>query len=218
MKYLITGHKGFIGTSLVNYLENRGEEVVGVDYPNDLCEVRPLPPVDIIVHLAAETSVRKSIQMPTMFIRNCGSTINVLNEACRSEAKFIFISSCGAANPTNPYSASKVAGEALCQAYRKSYNMDISVLRLSNVYGPHSNHKDSVIAKFIKQKLANEPVTINGSGHQKRDFVHVDDVCKAIYECSEDFAEISTHKLTSINTLVELLKIDKLIYYSPIEG
>ena len=220
MKYLITGHKGFIGTNLVNYLEKYGEEVVGLDYPNDVVDNIPgHTNVDVVIHLAAETNVRNSIITPKFtFTRNCISTIHMLDVAKRNSAKFIFISSCGAANPTNPYSASKVAGEALCHAYRKSYNMNISVLRLSNVYGPHSNHKDSVIAKFIKQKLANEPVTINGSGHQKRDFVHVDDVCKAIHECSEDFAEISTGKLTSINTLVELLEIDKVIYDSPIEG
>lgn len=226
MKYLITGHKGFIGTNLVNYLQDRGEHVVGLDIDDcDLCNGYPTIlmdlkyHIDIVVHLAAETSVLRSIGTPDWaFLRNCESTVKMLEFARSKNAKFIFISSCGAQNPINPYAASKVAGEALCQAYRKSYNMDISILRLSNVYGPHSNHKDSVIAKFIKQKLANEPVTINGSGHQKRDFVHVDDVCKAIHECSEDFAEISTGKLTSINTLVELLKIDKVIYDSPIEG
>lgn len=219
MKYLITGHRGFIGTNLVNYLEERNHEIIGIDYPDDLCErvAEPIN-VDVIVHLAAETNVRQSIINSGNFLRNCKSTYVALEYARVNGAKFIFASSCGAANPINPYAASKAACEALCIAYRESYHMNISILRFSNVYGPHSKHKDSVIAKFIKQKLNNEPVTINGSGHQMRDFIHVQDICKAIYECSDDFAEISTGRLTSINTIVEMLDIKDVIYDSPIEG
>lgn len=219
MKYLITGNKGFIGTNLTNYLQSRNEEVIGIDYPIDLCCIQPLPKSDIIVHLAAETNVRDSILDPNkVFIRNCQSTINLLNHAKEINSRFIFASSCGAISPINPYAASKTACESLCIAYRKSYNMDISILRFSNVYGPYSKHKDSVITKFIKQKLNNEPVTINGSGHQMRDFIHVQDICKAIYECSDNFAEISTGRLTSINTITEMLDIKDVIYDSPIEG
>jgi UDP-glucose 4-epimerase len=219
VKYLITGHKGFIGTNLINYLQERNEKVIGLDYPDDLCErvAEPLD-IDIVIHLAAETNVRKSIINSGNFLRNCKSTYVALEYARINYAKFIFASSCGAANPINPYSASKLAGEAICKAYRESYMMDISILRFANVYGPYSKHKDSVIAKFIKQKLNNEPVTINGSGHQTRDFIHVQDICKAIYTAHEDFSTIATGHLTSVNSIIEMLNIKDVIYDSPIEG
>ena len=220
MKYLITGHKGFIGTNLVNYLQEKGEEVIGIDYPNDIVEDIPgHTGIDVVVHLAAETNVRQSIITPKItFSRNCLSILHMLDVAKSNYAKFIFASSCGAANPINPYSASKLAGEAICQAYRESYMMDISILRFANVYGPHSKHKDSVIAKFIKQKLNNEPVSINGSGHQTRDFIHVQDICKAIYTAHEEFSTIATGTLTSVNSIIEMLGIKDVIYDSPIEG
>ena len=132
------------------------------------------------------------------------------------KAKFIFASSCGAPQSLSPYSASKLAGEALCKAYRHSYDMDIVILRLANIYGPHSLHKESVVAKFIKAKLNNESVTIYGNGEQTRDFVHVLDVCKAIYEAKED-KQISSSELHSINYIADWLELEKK-YTDPIPG
>jgi len=220
MKYLITGNKGFIGTNLTNYLLSKNEKVVGIDYPDDIYDSVPdHAGIDIIVHLAAETNVRTSIDNPeNTIIKNTVSTLHMLEVAKQNNAHFIFASSCGAASSTNPYSASKLAGEAICKAYRRSYDMKVSVLRFSNVYGPHSDHKESVIAKFIKAKLNNEPVTIFGSGHQMRDFIHVSDVCKAIHECWDNYTEISSGTLTSINTIIEMLDIKDIINDSPIEG
>lgn len=219
MKYLITGHKGFIGTNLVNYLQLYGEVVEGIDRPDDLrTKVPSTSDIDVVVHLASETDVRRSIERPKLFFdSNISLMFSALQIAKMNNARLIFTSSCGASNPINPYAASKLACEALCQTYRHSYQMDISILRLSNVYGPHSKHKSSVIAKFIKQKLSNESVTIYGTGHQARDFIHVQDVCKAIYHVSDDFT-VSTGRLTSINYVTELLGIKNIVYESPIIG
>lgn len=222
MKYLITGDQGFIGTNLTKYLTHFNHEVIGLDRPSDCCNDYIMEKVDIIVHLAAETDARRSIEKPVQtFINNCKSTINVLNLARECKAKVIFTSSCGVRNITNPYTASKLACEAICKAFRNSYKLNINILRLSNVYGPYSLHKSSVVTKFIKAKLDNVPATIYGTGHQKRDFIHVLDVCKAIYNCSVDDhnndCEVSTGILTSINTLAELIRC-KVEYSDPIEG
>lgn len=220
MKYLITGSAGFIGTNLVNYLKERDEEVIEIDYPIDVTQKIPISnKIDVFVHLAAETDVRTSIFEPgETFLRNCRSTANVLEAARWNKARFVFASSCGASNPANSYAASKLACEALCTAYRKSYGMDISVLRLANVYGPHSLHKSSVIAKFINNILDNKPLQIFGDGHQVRDFIYVEDVCKAIYECFHEYEEIATGRLTSINNLIDLLSYDKVEYSDPVQG
>lgn len=218
MKYLITGHKGFIGQNLVKYLKNLGHEVVGFDFPGLTRNIPVSDEIDVLVHLAAEVDVRKSILEPRdFFIKNCVSTADALEAAKLSNAKFIFTSSCGAANSTNAYSASKLTGEALCKAYHNSYNVDISILRLANVYGPYSDHKTSVISKFIKSKIENKPIEVYGTGHQKRDFIYVDDVCKAIVD-SPEFLNVATGHLTSINSLIEILNIKDVNYLPPVKG
>ena len=216
-KYLITGDKGFIGTNLKRYLSQQGYEVIGLDRPTDCCNDYIMEKVDIVVHLAAETDVRKSIEDPAQtFINNCKSTINILNFAWSCNAKVIFASSCGVRRITNSYTASKLAGESICKAFRESYGLDVNILRFSNVYGPFSLHKTSVVTKFIKAKLTDIPALIFGTGHQKRDFIHVSDVCKAIHECQGD-QEVSTGVLTSINTLAELIGCE-VKYSDPING
>ena len=82
--------------------------------------------------------------------------------------------------PTSPYGASKLAGEAYCSAFAGSYGLPTVALRFSNVYGPYSYHKGSVVAAFCKRALAGEPLVVYGDGTQTRDFVFVDDLCRGI--------------------------------------
>ena len=223
MIYLVTGSNGFIGTNLTNYLLQRGHEVVGLDYQHcDLCEGFPAiltsRKIDVIVHLAAETDVRESLQNPEkFFIRNCQSTVLMLELAKKLGSKFIFTSSQAANYCLSPYGASKLACEALIESYRNAYGLNVVILRLSNVYGPHSIHKQSVISEFIKAKLNHRPAKIYGSGEQVRDFIHVQDVCEVIASADKDLT-VSTGKLTSINRLVDLLSIPTVHYMHSIKG
>jgi len=82
--------------------------------------------------------------------------------------------------PLSPYGASKLACEAFCFAFSGSYGLQTISLRFANAYGPRSNHKESVVAKFFRKVLKNEPITIYGDGHQTRDLIYVDDICHAI--------------------------------------
>ncbi|MFW6163840.1 MAG: NAD-dependent epimerase/dehydratase family protein, partial [Planctomycetota bacterium] len=82
--------------------------------------------------------------------------------------------------PVSPYGASKLAAEGYCSAFAGSYNMNTVALRFANVYGPYSYHKGSVIAKFFKNILHDEPLTVYGDGTQTRDFVYTGDLCQAI--------------------------------------
>ena len=208
MKYLVTGSDGFIGRNLVDFLLNKNKEVVSIDYPTDLCEVTPgHTGIDIVVHLAAETDVRQSLTMPrTTFLRNCQSTLSALEVARLNNARLIFASSAAAANPISPYGASKAAGEALCTAYRESYSMNITILRISNVYGPWSINKNSVVSKFIKNILSGDPVEIYGEGDQTRDFIYVKDVCKSIYNAKDNQVEICTGETVTINYIYSYLR------------
>ena len=82
--------------------------------------------------------------------------------------------------PKSPYGASKLAGEAYCSAFHGSYGLPTVALRFTNLYGPYSYHKGSVVAAFCKQASAGEPLVVYGDGSQTRDFVFVDDLCEGI--------------------------------------
>jgi UDP-glucose 4-epimerase len=109
----------------------------------------------------------------------------------------------------SPYGASKLAVEGYCSAYSASYGMNCVSLRFSNVYGPRSFHKGSVVAQFIKQILKGEALTIYGDGSQTRDYVHTRDLADGIIAAlTADVSgpvQLGTGIPTSLNELVEVL-------------
>jgi UDP-glucose 4-epimerase len=165
----------------------------------DVCDEalarRAMAGVDVVVHLAANTGVAPSIADPRKdCLINVIGTLNYL-EACRATGvrRFVFASS-GAPvgecepplheelppHPVSPYGASKLAGEAYCSAYARSFGIDTVALRFGNCYGPFSRHKTSIVAKFIREALLGEAWEIHGDGGQTRDFIYVDDIADAI--------------------------------------
>lgn len=221
MNYLISGGLGFIGKNLAIKLSKTSQiEVLDKLTGCDLCKVDILAPTcSTFIHLASLTNVRESILNPTDFIiQNCQSTLNCLNFAKTHNSHFIFTSSMGAPDAMSPYSASKLACEAICTAYRESYGVKVTVLRLSNVYGPHSRHKNSVIPKFIKLCLDKQPLIIFGNGSQTRDFIYVDDVVETIINCGEvKTLNVSSGVPTSILYLAKFIKdlSTELISFTP---
>ena len=181
---------------------------------------------DGVVHLAANTGVIPSIENPRMdCMANVLGTFTYLN-ACRmqSVARFVLASS-GAplgekippiheemvARPISPYGASKLCGEAYCSAFYGSYNLQTVCLRFGNVYGPYSIHKGSVVAKFIKQIMSDKNLIIYGDGNQTRDFIYIDDLCRAIRagltqeNAGGEIFQIATHKEHTVNEVAESL-------------
>ena len=181
--------------------------------------------MDFVVHLAAHTNVVNSIADPEHDIdQNVGGILSALLGARDADVDgFVFASSNaplgeieppsheGAVpHPLSPYGASKLAGEALCSAFAGSYGLPTTVLRFSNVYGPWSYHKGSVVAKYLKRIYADEPLVIYGDGEQTRDFVYVEDLVAGIVAALESGLEgevfhLGTGVETSILQLVELL-------------
>ena len=172
----------------------KGVELLVGDIRNYEVCLKACEGIQVVVHLAASTGVPQSIENPRRDMEmNVIGTFNML-EASRHQGveKFIFASSGAplgeveppiheeiAPKPVSPYGASKLAGEAYCSAYYRTFGLKTIVLRFGNVYGPRSKHKSSVIAKFFKRALAGEPLEIYGDGNQTHDFIYIDDLLQA---------------------------------------
>ncbi|MCP5046570.1 MAG: NAD-dependent epimerase/dehydratase family protein [bacterium] len=182
-----------------------------------------------VVHLAAQTGVIDSLRSPYEDAAiNITGTLNLLTAALdHSIGKFIFASSAAplgeqtppihetqAPRPLSPYAASKLAGEGYCSAFCGSWGLNTVVLRFSNLYGPNSFHKGSVIAAFIKNILDGQPLTVYGDGQQTRDFLYVEDLAHAIHTILQsdspalkgELFQLGTGIETSVNRLIEHLE------------
>jgi UDP-glucose 4-epimerase len=181
----------------------------------------------VVVHLAANAGVAQSVQDPHFdCLTNVVGTLNYLDAARRAGVRRFIFASSGAAvgeceppideqklpRPASPYGASKAAGEAYCSTYHRTFGLETVCLRFGNVYGPGSKHKGSVVAKFIKQILAGEPLEVYGDGGQSRDYLYIDDLVQAIRAAarSEKVAgevfQIATSRETTVLELLEKLR------------
>lgn len=209
-------------------VDENGFEIIRGDVRDTHVTMDAVRNVDAVVHLAAKTSVVDSTLQPEeTYEVNAAGTLRLL-EACRSHGvkRFVFASSNAVLGeqappaheqlvpePISPYGASKLAGEALCRAYSATFGLQTVVLRFANVYGPLSGHKTSVVARFVRQILRGETLTVYGDGRQIRDFVHVDDVCQAIERALQwepashvsPVFQIGSGMGTSICELIEIL-------------
>jgi UDP-glucose 4-epimerase len=154
------------------------------------------PGTDAIVHLAAITSVLGSIKHPAeTFETNVTMTAAILERARRVGVSTVVFASTNAVvghasdavitedtalHPLTPYGATKAAAEMLLSAYTAAYDVRGVPLRLSNVYGPGMDAKDSIIPRIIRAARAGAGFDVYGDGHQVRDYVHVDDVVGAM--------------------------------------
>ncbi|GAA1924383.1 SDR family oxidoreductase [Nocardioides marmoribigeumensis] len=153
--------------------------------------------VDLVVHLAAQSGVPTSVADPVHDCElNVRGTLNALIASRDAGVQgFVMASSSAPLGPTtppvdertvprpiSPYGASKLAGEAYCSAFAGSYGLPTVALRFTNVYGPYSYHKGSVVAAFCKAAASDEPMVIHGDGSQTRDFVFVEDLCRGMVQ------------------------------------
>ncbi|NYH55680.1 dTDP-glucose 4,6-dehydratase [Nocardiopsis arvandica] len=166
----------------------------------DVCDpalMRELVPGhDAVVHFAAESHVDRSLEAAGVFVRvNVQGTQNLL-EACLSGGveRVVHVSTdevYGSLSegrwteespllPNNPYSASKAAADLVVRAYVRTHGLDVSTTRCTNNYGPRQ-HVEKFVPKSITNVLTGGEITLYGDGSHVREWLHVDDHCRAIH-------------------------------------
>ncbi|WP_292319529.1 dTDP-glucose 4,6-dehydratase [Caldisphaera sp.] len=221
-KFLVLGGAGFIGSAVVNELHVRGikplvfdkltyagriENLINMDYQfirgdiaskeleDTIKEFRP----DIVINLAAETHVDRSIQSPHDFLlTNVMGVVNILELSRKYDFKFMHISTdevygdsyqYGCANkystlrPSSPYSASKASADNFLNAYVRTYGIDAFIARPSNNFGPRQ-FPEKLVPKTIIRGLLDMVIPIYGDGSQKRDWIYVEDTARILVDLS----------------------------------
>lgn len=237
MKILVTGGAGFIGSAVVRYIiEHTSDSVINVDKltyagnlnsvacvgsssrytfeQTDICDAAAVTALfnkhqpDIVMHLAAESHVDRSIDGPAAFIEtNIVGTYTlleaarnywkVLPESRKQAFRFHHISTDEVYGdlhgtddlftettpyaPSSPYSASKASSDHLVRAWLRTYGLPVIVTNCSNNYGPY-HFPEKLIPLMILNALAGKPLPVYGKGNQIRDWLYVEDHARALYK------------------------------------
>jgi UDP-glucose 4-epimerase len=245
---VVTGGAGFIGSHVVDALLAEGSRVVvlddlssgaaervAVDAALEVADITDAQSVDraidaarpaAIVHLAAQSSVTRSVAEPR---RDCQAnvlgTLNVLEAAKRHGAPVVFSSTGGALYgndaplptteasrpaPISPYGASKWAGEAYVLTWGQADRVPHAVCRLGNVYGPRqSPHGEAGVVAILTYHLwRRHPPTLYGFGRPTRDYVHVEDVAHALLAAvgKPGVFNIATGRQTDVMQIFRMLE------------
>ena len=190
--------------------------------------------IDYVLHLAAESHADRSIEGPLAFIdSNVRGTANVLELVKEHKCRMVHVSTDEvyghllleespflenyALKPRSPYAASKASSDLIVQSYINTYNIDASITRCCNNYGPRQ-HTEKLIPTAINALINGKKIPVYGTGENVREWIHAEDHAKAIIEVAhnknkEIYNIQGSKSLTNID-LVNLI-IDKLLQRYP---
>jgi len=254
MRYLVTGGAGFIGSNTVDELVRRGHGVVVLDdlssgKEDNLAEVRSkitfmkgsitdievvqkaMVQADYVIHLAARTSVPRSVKDPVDTNRiNVDGTLNVLVAARDNKVKRVVFAASSSAYgdtptlpktedmqpvPISPYGVSKYVGELYAQTFGRCYGLENVCLRYFNIFGPRQDPDSpysGVLSRFSTAFLDSAPPVVFGDGEQTRDFTYVDNAVQAnVLACEAPSASgrtfnVGTGRAVSLNQVLQMLQ------------
>ncbi len=227
MRYLVTGGAGFIGSHIAEELARRGHSVAVLDdlssgkeanlahlagkvelRKGSVCDLETVASAcrgaDYLIHLAARTSVPRSVLEPIETNRvNVDGTLNVLIAARDAKVKRVVFAASSSAYgetptlpktesmepaPISPYGVTKLVGELYAQVCGRVYGLENVSLRYFNVFGPRqdpTSQYSGVLSRFITALLEGKPPSVFGDGEQSRDFTFVDNVVDATLRACE---------------------------------
>ncbi len=235
-----------------NLLTGDTNKLPSEDYDNwkfihcDVNEFRPIASImqsyqfDYVFHYAAVVGVKRTLENPILVLNDINGIRNILELSKNTGVKRIFYASSSEVygesvtfpqneetTPLNsrlPYAIVKNVGEAYCNSYKQEYDLDYTIFRFFNTYGPKQS-TDFVISKFIKAAKNNDPITIYGDGLQSRTFCFIDDHIDATICAFEenrfvnDVVNIGNDKETTIlelaNTIIEVCGSSSALEYLP---
>ncbi len=250
MRYLMTGGAGFIGCNLVRYLlwTQVSAQVAVLDkltyagnlanlddvlddnrltfFEGDICDreavADAMAEAEVVVHLAAETHVDRSIMGGEAAARTNFMGTQVLLETARAVQPRVFLnvatdevygccpqgefSEEAPLNPRNPYAAAKAGADRLGYAYYVTYGLPVVTSRPANNYGPYQ-YPEKLVPFFVYRALRDEPLPVYGDGLQVRDWLHVEDHCRAMVTLAEKGVPGEAYNIAAGNESTNLTTI-----------
>lgn len=212
---LITGGSGFIGSHVADIFSDSGHNVVIFDIrespyikpgqefvSGDILDASALNKatkgIDVVFHFAAlaDIDIAEGKPYDAMNINIMG-TVNVLEAARKfGVEKIVFASSIYVCSRTGSfYKVSKHAGELIVEEYSNQYNLKYNILRFGTLYGPRSDHHNSVY-RFLKSALEDKKICIKSEGKEIREYIHVIDAARICLKIVEDEIDNETLILT----------------------
>ncbi|MFY7789201.1 MAG: NAD-dependent epimerase/dehydratase family protein [Thermoflexibacteraceae bacterium] len=194
---------------------------------NDIAAVMTSYSFDYVFHYAALVGVKRTLENPALVLHDIQGIKNILDLAKNTGVQRVFFSSSSEVygepvelpqheytTPLNsrlPYAVVKNVGESFFRSYKQEYNLDYTLLRFFNTFGPKQS-TDFVISKFIKAALQNQDITVYGDGQQTRTFCYIDDNVDATICALEtdqfvnDVVNIGNDKITTVLELAETVR------------
>jgi nucleoside-diphosphate-sugar epimerase len=241
MKIMVTGAQGFVGSALIKKLHMAGYSVIPISHAEwelespDTVQMLARHSVDYIFHLAGRVGVSESWESPLEFYRaNVDATRHVLEYARLRNVPMHFVSTylygiqhhqpiaeLASLSPTNPYAHSKSMAEDLCRYYQKAFQMQLTISRPFNIYGP-GQPSTFFIQRVVEQILTKDVIEVSAS-MPRRDYIFIDDVADALIAIMEwgskgEVYNIGTGMSFScaevIERLQEIMKTNKAVVYN----